>query len=188
MLQLVLSSLSQPRETAPTIIRWPVGHRELVMAAVLVAVLSGLVDAATRFVAPLPEEFQSMGIASPITMTIVQLISIFVITMLMYRVGQLFGGVGEFLDAFKITIWLSLVGLVFTLITVLIMIISPGMAQLFQFVSIIWMLVVFTVFIQELHGFTTFFTTLAGIIATMFAVATIIVVGLSMFGLMPQVA
>jgi len=155
------------------------------MAAGLVAVVSGLLDALTRFLVPLPEELQAAALVSPISMTVIQLFSIVLISVVMYRAGRVFGGYGDLTGAFKATIWLSLVGLVFSMVTIILMTVSSGLAQMFQLVSILWMLAIFTVFVQALHGFGSLFTTLAGVLGTIFAVATVIVIALSMFGFLP---
>ncbi len=188
MLELVLNSLSNPKETAPRILKWQITYRDLVLCALLVAALSGLFDALTRLILPLPEEFSGSVILSPMTMAAIQLISIFVISGLIFRVGQMFGGHGSSTDALKATVWISFIGLIISVITLLIMAVSPGFAQLFQMITLIWMLFLFATFIQVLHGFESFFTTMAGVLGTMFAMATVIVILLSVLGLMPEVA
>lgn len=185
MLQLLLSSLSNPRETAPHILKWPLSQREVVLAAFLVAVLSGLLDAVARIILPLPLELQRTTI-SPVPLAIIQLASIFVISAFVFRVGGLFGGHGDYAGALKATIWVSVLGLFITAVTLLLMSVSPGLGALFQLMTLFWMLFVFTIFIQELHGFENFFTTLAGVLGTMFAVATVLVVVLSRLGLIPE--
>jgi len=155
------------------------------MAALLVAVVSGLMDAVSRQIIPLPEEFNASVFASPITMAGIQLFSIALIGVVMFRAGRAFGGVGDQMGAFKATVWLSFVGLIFSIATLVLMTVSPGLAQLFQLITILWMLGIFTVFIQVLHGFDSFFTTLAGVLGTIFAVATVIVIALSMMGFLP---
>lgn len=187
MLQLVLSSFSNPRDTAPKILGWSLQLNELVLVACLVAVLSGLLDALTRMFLPLPAELESAAI-SPVPLAVVQLASIFVISALMYHIGRIFGGRGDYLGALKATIWISILGLFFTVITLFLMSMSPAFAMLFQLVTIFWMLGIFTIFVQALHGFDNFFTTLAAVLGTMFVFATILVVVLSSLGLMPQTA
>lgn len=185
MLQLMIATLLNPRLAAPQVFRWAFGHNELVLAAALVAALSGLHGGISRLLVPLPEEFENLIIATPIGMAIIQLVSIFVVAALIYRVGRAFGGHGDYLNALKTTVWVSLAGLALALISLVMMLVAPILAQMFELATVFWMFFIFAVFIQQLHGFESLFTTMAGAFGTLLVVAIGVATALAVLGVMP---
>ena len=185
MLSLVFASLTSPREVAPTILKWQIEMEVVVKAAFLVAAVSGLLDALARVLLPLPPEVEAAVMLSPIAMAGIQLGSMFLVAAMMFQVGRLFGGKGDYEGALKTTVWISLVGLFLNAITLVLLAFVQPFGELFQLATLIWMLVIFTIFIQQLHGFESFFMTLACSLGALFLLAVVIVILLTLFGLMP---
>ncbi len=185
MLSLVLTSLTNPKEAAPQVLNWQIDRDVVIKAAFLVAAVSGLLDALARVILPLPQEVTEAALLSPMAMAAIQLGSMFLVAAMMFQVGRFFGGKGDYTGALKTTVWISLVGLVLNVITLALLAVSVSFGELFQLATVIWMLVVFTIFIQELHGFESFFVTLACSLGAIFVLAVVIVILLSQFGLLP---
>ena len=166
MLHLAMMSLNRPRDAIAEVLKVHVAHSDLMKGALFVACISGLLDAVSRLIIPLPEGFQSSMLASPLTSAVIQFFGILIIAVLTDRVGRFFGGKGNYMDSLKATVWFSFVWLFGVVLILAVLLVMPGVAPLVQLATMIWMIIVYTTFVQVLHQFEKFFSTLAGVFGT----------------------
>lgn len=183
MLQLALASLNQPREAIAEVIRTEVSQGNLIRGALFIACVSGLFDAASRAIAPLPEPFGNGPLNNPLIAAGIQFFGIMVVAFLTDRVGRFFGGTGTYIDALKVSVWFSFLWLFGVALVLLVMLLAPPLAPLVQLAMVIWMLIIFTSFVQGLHGFEKFFVTLAGVFGVGLALSMITVMALGALGI-----
>lgn len=166
MFHLAMMSLSRPRDAIAEVLKIQIAHSDLIKGALFVACFSGLLDAASRVILPLPEALQSSIISSPITSAVIQFFGILIIAVLTDKVGRFFGGKGNYEDALKATVWFSFVWLFGVVLILVVLLFFAPIAPLVQLATMIWMIIVFTTFVQVLHQFEKFFATLAGVFGT----------------------
>ena len=185
MIDLVLKSVTEPRETIARVLAMNVDPATLYKLALLVAAISGVIDAISRTVLPLPEAYSSSLLSSPIFLAGLQFFGIFIVAFLVHRIGRLFDGRGDLIGALRISIWFAFIWLFTVVFVILLILLLPTIAPLAQLIILVWMLGVFTRFVQELHGFENFIATLGGVIGAGFLLGIILVVLLISLGAVP---
>ena len=185
MLELFLTSILNPRSAAERVFAWTLETRVLVLAALLFGALCGLFLALSLILVPPPEDARPSFVAEPFMQALVQTISIFVVAFASFRVGRMFGGTGDYNGALKLSVWVSYLGLFMSMGALIVLLLAPPIGLVVQLAAFFWGFAIFTIFLQVLHGFDSFFMTLAGTIGTIFAVSIVIVLVISSLGLLP---
>lgn len=187
MLNIALQSLIRPREGARAIFSWPVEKPDLMKIAALIAVISGIADVVSRMFMPEMAEGQSMS-ASPLWIAAFQFVGIVLVALLLDRIGRMLGGHGDFAGALKASIWFAFAWIIGIAVIILTLVLVPPLAPIIQLGIMVWMLIAFTLFVQELHGFRNFFATFAGVFGVGFVFGMVVLMVAVSTGLLPTEA
>lgn len=185
MLKLAIETLIKPRETIRTILTWDIDPSDLIKGALLVSAMSGLLDVLARYLSPLPPELSQAGLASPLMVALVQFVGIIVVAVLTDRLGRFFGGLGTYVDALKASVWFAFVWMLGVAFFIVALLTVPALAPLLQLGLMIWMMVVFSIFVQEIHGFQNFVVTLAAVFGVGFVLGMCALIVMLNLGLLP---
>jgi hypothetical protein len=183
----VRDSLVQPRAAARAVIALGLDRDLLVQAAAAVTalgVLLGYVAAAIR-----PEQIDQVSaaiLANPLMGAALQFGVLLAAGFLTFRIGQAFGGTGDFDGGLSVVIWLNTVMLLIQAVQLLAMIVLPPLAALIALATVIWALWAFANFVAELHGFQNPFLVLGGVILSMIVLFFAIAMFLAILGIAPQ--
>lgn len=155
LLRMARDTVSNPRDGASTILRLGLPMQALWLAFALVIVLSMLLGELVVVVmgAPDPNAMGGAMTASPIVMGVIQGGFLVLVAHGMARIGQLFGGTGDFMGALALVVWLQFIFLVVQLLQLVALLILPPLAGLVTILAMglfFWLLVNF---IATLHGF-----------------------------------
>jgi len=156
LLRMARDTVSNPRDGAATILRLGIPMQALWLAFGLVIVLSMLLGELVTVLMGAPDPSAMGGgamMASPVTMGIIQGGFLFLVAHGMARIGQIFGGTGDFAGALALVVWLQFIFLVVQLFQLVALLIMPPLAGLITIVAMglfFWLLVNF---IATLHGF-----------------------------------
>lgn len=181
MLQLAVASLTQPGPSIQQVLRMPLSDAILFRMAVLLACINGIMDPlVSGFIIPADEATTR---ASPIFVAGFQLALTMITAFATDRIGALFGGEGNFNGAFKVSVWYGVVSILPTLV-ILVLLASGNPIGVLIVVGIsFWMLSVFASFVRNLHGFSSQFLTILGVIGSTFFILFLSMIVLSMLGI-----
>lgn len=166
MLELILSTLSRPRETIRDIIARPVSKTDIMKVAALLSCFSGILGYALSFYMNRANPGQFAEPGSPLMGAAVNFALVYVFAFLIDRVGSFLGGQGTFDGALKVSVWSSIVGLLAIAAAIIVMVLADQLGFLALVVFSAWSFVLLAVFIQELHGFRSLAATIGGVFAT----------------------
>lgn len=158
MIALAFNSLFAPRETIRRILRLPYDRNVFLLAAGLLACVSGIVNG--LFVPTLDG-----SATAPIAVAIRQMVLFAVLAFAIDRLGRMFGGKGTFDGALRVVVWHSAVEVIAMVIMFVSVVIFGALGQLALVVMLFWLFYILAVFVQELHGFKSLFLTIVGLIA-----------------------
>lgn len=155
LLRMARDTVSNPREGAAAIVKLQLPPHALWLAFALVMVLSMILgEAVAIWMGPPPESAMGDSVmVSPVTMGVLQAGFLFLVAHGMARIGQLFGGTGDFQGALALVVWLQFIFLLVQIVQLVAMVIVPPMAGLITILAMglfFWLLVNF---IATLHGF-----------------------------------
>lgn len=152
--ELAKQTLRSPRLAAPRVFELDFDRRALWLTLALVSVVSVLANEFTLLF--VPEEFVAQDSpvpqsASTLAVVIWGLLALTVFAT--HYIGRAFKGVGSFDGSLKTVIWMQVVMLFLQVLQIACFIFVPVAGLIFGFVGGIYMLFVFLIFVQELHGF-----------------------------------
>lgn len=150
---LVVDSLRRPRKAARQLLAFPVEDRSVIEGAVLVSAAGMVLGYAVLALIPEADVIGASVLHAPLVGALLQLAAIFVVILLVVRIGRLFGGQGEMRAAAKLIVWLDLVLVLLQAVQLALLMIFPAGAALVSLVAVAWMLWAFASFVTELHGF-----------------------------------
>jgi hypothetical protein len=184
LLQMARATVSNPREGAATILRLELPIQALWLAFGIVIVLSMLMGEAVTLLMGMPDpaELNAAMMASPITMGLIQGGFLLLVAHGMTRIGQLFGGTGDFSGALALIVWLQFIFLVVQVIQLAALLIMPPVAGLITILAMglfFWLLVNF---IATLHGFNSLGLIFVATILTAFGFIFVLSLVLTMIG------
>ncbi len=186
MLQLVLNSFLRPREVIAVVLRYPIGERELVIAAGLISTLLSLCIGVMTMMNAGDDPLQLQRF-NPIPEAIINFVLILATALLVMRIGRAFGGQGTRLDSLKAVVWFNWVTALPTLVIFVLMLMDQNLAWFLRFVLVGVLIVVFSVFVQVLHGFDSLLKTLLGILVSAFLFGFVLLSAFVMLGFVPTV-
>ncbi len=111
--------------------------------------------------------------ANPILFAIIQLMALMISAILIFVLGRFFGGFASFEQSFSVSIWLSFCSVVVMVPIVLVSLVSTTLAGLINLGVSFYIVWLFVVFIQHIHGFSSPWKTAAGLVLTFFAIVFI---------------
>ena len=155
LLRMARHTVSNPRDGAAVILKLHLPMRALWLAFGLVIVLSMFLGEAVALLMGPPDQaaMPPEMMVSPITMGVIQAAFLFLVAHGIARIGQLFGGSGDFQGALALIVWLQFIFLVVQVIQLAAMLVVPPVAGLITILAMglfFWLLVNF---IATLHGF-----------------------------------
>lgn len=148
--ELVMLSLRNPRVAARQIIDMNLPMAALWNAALLVVILSVLLTFATISSSPEGSIVLQIG-ASPMGFTILSAGSMVMLVFGLYWTGRMLGGKGELQSFIALVVWVQFLWLLAQLVQTVLVILSPPLAALFGFASLMFGLWILVQFINEAH-------------------------------------
>ena len=185
LLRMARHTVSNPRDGAAVILKLHLPMRALWLAFGLVIVLSMFLGEAVALLMGPPDQaaMPPEMMVSPITMGVIQAAFLFLVAHGMARIGQLFGGSGDFQGALALIVWLQFIFLVVQVIQLAAMLVVPPVAGLITILAMglfFWLLVNF---IATLHGFSSLGLIFVMTIFTAFGFVFVLSLVLMMLGL-----
>lgn len=176
LLRMARDTVSNPRQGAAEIIHLRLEPPILRLAFGLVVVLTMLLGEFGALLMP-PAADNAFAV-SPVMLGLVQAAFLFVMAHAVTRIGQWFGGTGQFDAALALIIWLQFIFLCLQVIQLVALVIVPPIAGLITVLALglfFWLLVNF---IATLHGFTSlgmiFVMTILSIFGIIFGLSLIL--------------
>ena len=185
LLRMARQTVSNPRDGAAVILKLHLPMRALWLAFGLVIVLSMFLGEAVALLMGPPDQaaMPPEMMVSPITMGVIQAAFLFLVAHGIARIGQLFGGSGDFQGALALIVWLQFIFLVVQVIQLAAMLVVPPVAGLITILAMglfFWLLVNF---IATLHGFSSLGLIFVMTILTAFGFVFVLSLVLTMLGL-----
>ena len=163
----------------PTPARWT--------ALALMAVLSTLLVMLDLQIIGAPgDPMVQAALANPMPLAAVQMLILALSAWLMARIGQIFGGTGQFSDAVMLVVWMQAVLLVLQVAQILAALVSLPLSEVVAFAGFAISMWLMTNFVAELHGFTSLTRVFLGILgsglALVVALAALLTVVMGVLG------
>ena len=180
-------TIREPRAAARWVLQLglPVPARWTALA--LMAVLSTLLVMLDLQIIGAPgDPMVQAALANPMPLAAVQMLILALSAWLMARIGQIFGGTGQFSDAVMLVVWMQAVLLVLQVAQILAALVSLPLSEVVAFAGFAISMWLMTNFVAELHGFTSLTRVFLGILGSgltlVVALATLLTVVMGVFG------
>jgi hypothetical protein len=181
LVALARRTLDDPRAGARALLALGVPLPARTAGLLLVSVLSALLLHLGFLILPATDDpiaqFMSQ---SPFRSALIQWVILIVTVFAIHRIGRAFGGRATLSDALLVVVWLQVIMLGVQVIQLLALILFAPLAGLLNLAGLVLFFWLFTSFIAEIHGFTSRWAVLAGVLGSGFAIAFCLVVVLSM--------
>jgi len=181
ILDLAGQTLREPREAARRVLAMDVASAAWWQALALIVILSLLLSELSAALLPGPMAMPLLN--APLLLALVMggltVLTVFAV----HHVGRIMGGTGEFHGALALTTWLQAVMLLVQAGQFLVGLVLPPLAGLIGIAAVALSFWLLTNFVAVLHGFASLGKVFAMILVTGFAVATVVVVLLVLFGI-----
>jgi hypothetical protein len=179
---LAKRTFEDPRAGVRTLLGLGVPLPARTVGLVLVSVLSALLLHLGFFLLPATDDPLTRFIGqSPLGSAVIQWVILTATVLAIHRIGRLFGGRATLPDALLVVVWLQLIMLGVQVVQLLTLILFAPLAGLVNLAGLVLFFWLFTSFIAEIHGFSSRWAVLAGVIGSGFVIAFALVVILSMF-------
>lgn len=184
---LMIQTITSPREGARAVLALPVPEQAWKVALVLVVVLSMLVSQISAALSGGLVDPMSHLLGTPVLISTAVVVAMtWGMAWMVYRIGALFDGKGDFNGALRLVVWLQAIMLALQIATQMSLFVFPLLAALLWFASMFLMLWLATVFVAEVHGFKSLFPVFAGLITTVVLTAVALSFILSLLGFAPN--
>ncbi len=181
IIALARASLQDPRAGARTVLSLGVPLPARTAGLLLMAVASAFVMHLGFLLLPPTDDAMSLFMMqSPIRTAVIQWLILVVSVLLIFQVGRAWGGQGSLADTLLIVVWLQVIMLGVQIVQLLALVLAPPLAGLVNIAGLVLFFWLLSSFIAELHGFASRGKVLAGVFATTFAVAVLVVFVLSL--------
>ncbi|WP_169052275.1 YIP1 family protein [Tabrizicola sp. YIM 78059] len=182
IISLARLSVQDPRRGARTLLSMDVPLPARTAGLLLMAVASAvLMHLGFLLLPPANDQMSQFLMQSPIRTAVIQWLILVISVFLIFQIGRAWGGHGSLPDTLLIVVWLQVIMLGVQVVQLLALILAPPLAGIVNIAGLILFFWLLSSFIAELHGFASRGKVLAGIFATTFAVALIVVFVLSLF-------
>lgn len=179
---LAKRTFEDPRAGVRTLLGLGVPLPARTVGLVLVSVLSALLLHLGFFLLPPTDDPLTQFIGqSPVGSAMIQWVILTATVLAIHRIGRLFGGRATLSDSLLVVVWLQLIMLGVQVVQLLTLILFAPLAGLVNLAGLVLFFWLFTSFIAEVHGFSSRWAVLAGVIGSGFVIAFALVVILSMF-------
>lgn len=187
-LQLAALTIRRPGDGVRIVIRL-LGDsvRMQVESLILVAIVGTLLMVAMDRLGPGAAGPGTMLLTTaPLFLTVIQVAAMALIAALMFGVGRVFGGRGGFSDCLSTVIWLQAILMLFQIAQLVTWFVLPFLSFLVTMAALMAAAYLFISFIKEVHGFRNVFAVIIGVIVTLFVVAGMLAMLLSVVGFQQQ--
>lgn len=179
------ATVRQPREGAKAILALNLPLSVGLMALALMLIVSSMLSAiaAGLFMTDATEGLAAM-LTNPLQMVLTQSVVLAITVMLVIAIGQRFGGRGSLAEAVVLMAWLEAILNVLQAVQLVLLFLSPTLADMVGFLSILLFLWLLANFVAELHGFQSAAKVLLMIFAVGFVLSFVMAfLGVAIFGL-----
>ncbi|MGG7646355.1 Yip1 family protein [Rhodovulum sp. YNF3179] len=182
MIGLARLSLTAPRDGARAVLSIDLPRQALWMIGALAVVLSVIISQLSTLLYPSTAMGPMAEMLSNPALVLGAHGTIFVVTVLAtYQIGRAFGGRGSFDASLKIVAWMQVVMLLVQAAQFVALILFAPLAAMIGLVSIVLFFWIFTLFVTELHGFSSAGAVFAGIVASMIGIIFALSILLGLF-------
>jgi hypothetical protein len=179
---LARRTFEDPRAGVRTLLGLGVPLPARTVGLVLVSVLSALLLHLGFFLLPPTDDPLTQFIGqSPLGSAVIQWVILTATVLAIHRIGRIFGGRATLPDSLLVVVWLQMIMLGVQVVQLLTLILFAPLAGLVNLAGLVLFFWLFTSFIAEVHGFSSRWAVLAGVIGSGFVIAFVLVVILSMF-------
>ena len=180
IMALARLTLNDPRRGLRVLLSMDVPLPARTVGLLLVAVCSALLVHLGFLLLPATDDPISQFMSqSPFSTAVVQWLILVTIVLCVYQVGRVFGGKGTLTDTLLAVVWLHVIMLAVQIAQLLALVLVAPVAGLVNLAGLVLFFWLFTSFIAELHGFSSRWAVLAGVLGSGFVMAFLLVVVLS---------
>lgn len=185
ILSAMRATVVNPRQGARRVLDLNLPAQVGAMALALMVIISALLSLfAAQVFASGGDDGLSAMLRNPLQVVAVQAVVLAITLMLMVGVGRRFGGQGNMTQALSLLAWLEAILNLLQAAQLLLLFVSPSIAEGLGFISILLFLWLLANFIAEMHGFASAGKVLLMILLTGFAVSFVIAfLGIMLFGM-----
>jgi Yip1 domain len=177
---LARQTLDDPRAVVRSLVALRVPLPARTAGLLLVSVLSALLLHLGFLILPEAEDpiarFMSQ---SPFRSAVIQWLILVVTVLAIHRIGRAFGGRASLPDALLVVVWLQVIMLGVQVLQLLALILFAPLAGLVNLAGLVLFFWLFSSFIAEIHGFSSRWAVLAGVLGSGFSIAFVLVVVIS---------
>lgn len=181
LLPLARQALSQPRESAATLLSMGVPREALWPSFFLLVVLSILMVSLGTSADTVGNE--GLLVASPIVMALITAVVSVVSVVAVWKVGQTLGGRGTFEETLLLTVFLQAILFAGQLIELFLALTVPPVAAMFNLAIIVLAVWLNVNFIATLHGFASIWKSFGVLILASIGVALVLVFMMTLAGI-----
>jgi hypothetical protein len=184
--QLLIETLSRPREAAKRVLGAAPDLPVLIEAAVAVTCLGLVMGFLVGQLSPgaMDPVTQSV-LRNPLVGAVFQFAALLGIVALTAFAGRIFGGAGDFRGALALVVWLNAAMLVLQALQLGLMVVLPPLAPIVALAALLWAIWAFAGFVTELHGFQNQAVVLGGVLVGMVGLFVALSILMAMLGLTP---
>ena len=184
--QLLIETLSRPREAAKRVLAAAPDVPVLVEAAVAVTCLGLVMGFLVGQLSPgVMDPVTQSVLRNPLAGAVFQFAALLGIVGVTAFAGRMFGGVGDFRGALALVVWLNAAMLVLQAVQIGLMVVLPALAPIVALAALLWAIWAFAGFVAELHGFQNQAVVLGGVLVGMVGLFVTLSILMAMLGLTP---
>ena len=166
--QLLIETLSRPRDAAKRVLAAAPDMPVLIEAAVAVTCLGLVMGFLVGQLSPgVMDPVTQSVLRNPMAGAVFQFAALLVIVAVTVSAGRMFGGVGDFRGALALVVWLNAAMLALQALQIGLMVVLPPLAPLVALAALLWAIWAFAGFVAELHGFRNQAVVLGGVLVGM---------------------
>ena len=181
---LVRDTLKDPHGTARYLLAGTPTVSQAFELAVAVSALNVILTSLLSAFFPGPPNPLLDGLSqNPIFFAIMHLMLMMITSILVFIIGRMFGGKGDFAESLYLLAWVQGIMFLIQLAALPVVLVLPGLAVLVNLGVFVYFVYLTVVFIAELHGFQSLWQVFIGAVATSFAVSFGILTILALIGM-----
>jgi hypothetical protein len=183
LLPMVWRTITNPREGAEEVLALGVPREALWTILLLVLVLSIILGQITTLLVATAAGVTVQGpLANPMITGMLQLVLLVVAIYAIHFIGRSMGGKGSIDEAILLVAWLQFVMVCIQVVQTALMLILPPLASIVGIVGLVLFMWLLTNFIAVIHGFRSLGQVFVMILLSMFVLAFILSILLTLFG------
>jgi len=173
--QLAIFSIREPRNGLRHVLDLGFRIRSVFETALLVSIMGTLLSVATIRLSPTNlDAFALTVVSAPAFFTMVQLLTMAIVSTVLYWAGRIFGGKGNFTECMTAIVWLQVILLLFQIAQFVAQIILPFLGFVVTLLGFVAAFYLIVNFVKEVHGFRSGIAVVAGILIIFLGTGVII--------------